>query len=150
MNRNREIILQEIEKCRLIRWDKIRLTNEISIEIFITSFLFTFETISPITLYIVQSLQKSKRKQKERKVGSVWTNLRNLCINIIPSFNVTQRCVQRTRGKPLDSVGMKGGSSESSQLTFLFALGAPPDDGSLPRKEASSRDIVHGRGRLDN
>lgn len=151
-SRSRETILQGIEKWH----DEIRDTvnKRISIEIFILhqrshSFLLLtfFETVSHwITLYIIQSLQKENKK-REREVSEI------SLYQYHPFFhNVTQRCVQRTRGKPLDSVveWKEAAVANPRQLTFLFALGSArfgstrldsallgSDDGSLRRKEGT-------------
>lgn len=146
--------------------------KRISIEIFIYqrshSFLLLtfFETVSHwITLYIIQSLQKENKKRERER------SLRNLSVSI--SSLLSQRnstlCTKNSWETAGFGCGMKGGSSGESSAINIFIcprfgsvrlgsarLGstrlcsAPMTEVYEGRKEPSSRDIVHGRGRLDN
>lgn len=127
--------------------------KRISIEIFIlhqrshsSYFLRNCLPLNHIIYHTIFTKKKTKR-EREREVSEI------SLYQYHPFFhNVTQRCVQRTRGKPLDSVveWKEAAVANPRQLTFLFALGSArfgstrldsallgSDDGSLRRKEGT-------------
>lgn len=144
--------------------------KRISIEIFIlhqrshsSYFLRNCLPLNHIIYHTIFTKKKTKRERERR--------LRNLSVSI--SSLLSQRnstlCTKNSWETAGFGCGMKGGSSGESSAINIFIcprfgsvrlgsarLGstrlcsAPMTEVYEGRKEPSSRDIVHGRGRLDN